>query len=72
LKREASEANAHARRQHGTNGPDDVLARVDAIETEVQAIYDAGTVKQPKPVPFADALKTVLAGLHAVATPPKQ
>lgn len=64
LKQEAAEANAKARRDHGTDVPDDVLARPMAITAERDAIYAAGTVTQPEPVPFPEALKAVLAGPH--------
>jgi hypothetical protein len=72
LKREASEANADARRLQGTDMPDDVLARAEAITAEIETIYAAGTVEQPEPVPFADALQMVLAGPHREGRPQRQ
>jgi hypothetical protein len=71
LKQEAVKANAEAREQ-GVELADKLRARAKAINAEIEAIYAAGTVKQPKPVPFAEALKTVLDGPHAVETPPRQ
>ena len=72
VKREAARENDRARREHGTDLPDDVAARLDAIRAEVEAIYAAGQVRQPEPVPFGKALRAVLAGPHAQARPPRQ
>jgi hypothetical protein len=72
LKGEASKANAAARRTHGTDVPKHVLARAEAITAGTEASYAAGAVSEPEPVPFADALRTVLAGPHKEARPPKQ
>lgn len=72
LKREAREANAEARRRDGSEVPGAALARADAIRAEMEAIDAAGQTRQPKPVPFGDALRAVLAGPHAEAEAPKQ
>jgi hypothetical protein len=70
LKREANDENARIR-QDGGDPLADATARATVIRAELQAISASGTV-QPDAVPFADALRTVLAGPHAEVQPPKQ
>lgn len=71
LKQEAADDNARVR-QAGGDPLADAQARVDAVAAELEAIRQAGKVRQPKPVLFGDALRAVLAGPHAEARPPKQ
>ena len=70
LKREASDENARVR-QAGGDPLADAAARANVIRAEIQAISASGTV-QPDSVPFADALRAVLAGPHGEVQPPKQ
>jgi len=70
LKREANDENVRVR-QGGGDPLADATARATVIRAEIQAISASGTV-QPEPVPFADALRAVLAGPHDEAQPPKQ
>jgi hypothetical protein len=71
LKREASDENAQVR-ESGGDPLADALARAEVIRADIQAIRAADAAQQPDPVPFADALRTVLAGPHADLQPPKQ
>lgn len=72
LKREATEANAAARRSGVAGVVEQVLARAEEVRSELRVIYAAGRARQPEPVPFAQALAAVLAGPHGTASPPKQ
>lgn len=71
LKREASDENARVR-QAGGDPLADALAGAAVIRADIEAIRNAGAARQPDPVPFADALRAVLAGPHVEAQPPKQ
>jgi hypothetical protein len=66
LKREALDANARARREHGEAVPASTLARID--EVVAQLARPLSTVD----VPFGNALRAVMAGAHAERQPPKQ
>jgi hypothetical protein len=72
LKREATEANAAARRSGVAVVAEQVLVRAQEVRAELRAIYAAGRARQPEPVPFAEALAAVSAGPHETASPPKQ
>jgi hypothetical protein len=71
LKREANDENARLR-QAGGDPLADALAGAAVIRADIQALRNAGSAQQPDPVPFADALRTVLAGPHGEVQPPKQ
>jgi hypothetical protein len=71
LKREANDENARLR-QAGGDPLADALAGAAVIRADIQSLRNAGSAQQPDPVPFADALRTVLAGPHAEGQPPKQ
>jgi hypothetical protein len=70
LKREASDENTRVR-QSGGDPLADALARAEVGRSELQTAREADAVQQPDPVPFADALRAVLAGPHGEAQPAK-
>lgn len=65
LRARAREANAAERRRHGQPLTDMTRRRAETLRRHL-------TAATPGPVPFADALRAVLAGPHAEGQPPKQ
>jgi hypothetical protein len=67
----AAAENERARRA-GEDPLADALAEAERVRAEVEAIYAAGQVRQPDPVPFGEALRMVLASPQVEESPPKQ
>jgi hypothetical protein len=71
LKREASEQNRSVR-QAGGDPSAEALTCAGVVRAEVKTLRAGGEADQPEPVPFEQALRTVLAGPYLRAEPPKQ
>lgn len=71
LKEAANGENARVRRA-GQDPRADADAEAEAVRAELAALYQTGQVRMVKAVPFADAVKVVLAGPHAEAVAPLQ